>query len=67
MRAPTLVISATEDPSIPPEHGELIHNSIPGSGFEVIADASHLANMERPETVTRMILDHLSPVLRQER
>jgi 3-oxoadipate enol-lactonase len=60
IRAPTLVISAAEDPATPPEHGELIRDSIPGAGFEVIPGASHLANIEQPEVVTRAILDHLA-------
>lgn len=67
IRAPTLIISGAEDPATPPEHGELIHTSIPGAGFEVIPDASHLANIERPEVVTWMILDHPATVVRQER
>ena len=62
IQAPTLVISATEDPATPPEHGELIRDSIPGSNFEVVPDASHLANIERPEIVTGAILEHLVPV-----
>ncbi len=60
IRAPTLVISAADDPATPPEHGELIRDSIPGAGFEVIPGASHLANIEQPEAVTRAILDHLA-------
>ena len=62
IRTPTLVISAAADPATPPEHGESIRDSIPGAGFEVVPDASHLANIERPEIVTRAILDHLEPV-----
>jgi 3-oxoadipate enol-lactonase len=65
--SPTLIIAGAEDPATPPEHGELIHDSIPGSGFEVIPDASHLANMERPEAVTRAVLDHLAPAVREAR
>ena len=65
--APTLIIAGAEDPATPPEHGELIHGSIAGSDFEVVPEASHLANMERSETVTRAILGHLVPVIRQER
>jgi 3-oxoadipate enol-lactonase len=65
--APTLVISGSEDPATPPEHGELIRDSIPGADFEVVPDASHLANIERPEVVTRAILEHLEPVVRQGR
>ncbi|HEU4493586.1 MAG TPA: 3-oxoadipate enol-lactonase [Rubrobacteraceae bacterium] len=60
IRAPTLVVSAAEDPATPPEHGELIRDSIPGASFEVIPGASHLANIEQPEAVTRAILDHLA-------
>ncbi|HEX2181963.1 MAG TPA: 3-oxoadipate enol-lactonase [Rubrobacteraceae bacterium] len=67
IQAPTLIISAADDPATPPEHGELIRNSIPGAGFEVIPNASHLANMERPEAVNREILAHLAPVVRRER
>lgn len=67
IKSPTLVISASEDPATPPEHGELIHNSIPGSNFEVVPDASHLANIERPEIVTRAIRDHLEPVAGRKR
>jgi 3-oxoadipate enol-lactonase len=65
--APTLVISGAEDPATPPEHGELIRDSIPGAGFEVIPDASHLATIEQPEAVTRAILDHLAPVVEGQR
>lgn len=59
VRAPTLVISATEDPATPPEHGESIARSIPGARFEVVPNASHLANIEQPGMVTNLILDHL--------
>ena len=64
IRAPTLVISAAEDPATPPEHGEFIRDSILGAGFEVIPRASHLANIEQPEAVTRAILDHLARQVR---
>ena len=59
IKAPTLMVSAADDPATPPEHGEFIANSIPGARFEVVPDASHLANIERPEKITTLILDHL--------
>ena len=65
--SPTLVISGAKDPVTPPEHGELIRDSVPGAGFEVIPNASHLANIEQPEAVTRAILDHLAPVAKGQR
>lgn len=61
IRAPTLIISAEGDSSTPPEHGAFIHDSIPGSRFEVIPQAAHLANIERAEEFNRLLLDHLSP------
>ena len=57
--APTLVVSGDRDPATPPEHGRSIADSVPGARFENLAGASHLANIERPEAVTRLILDHL--------
>ena len=59
IRAPTLVVSGAEDPATPPEHGRLIRNAIPGARFEVVPDAAHIANVERPEKITPLILNHL--------
>lgn len=57
--SPTLVISGAEDPATPPEHGRSIADDIPGARFEVVSGASHLANIEQPEKITDLILDHL--------
>lgn len=57
--APTLVISAAQDPSTPPEHGELIASRIPRARHVVIDDAAHLANVERPDAFNRLLEDHL--------
>jgi 3-oxoadipate enol-lactonase len=67
IEAPTLVISAADDPAIPPEEGELVSDSIPDARFEVIPHAAHLANVEQPGAVTRAILGHLEPVAREGR
>ena len=64
---PTLVIAGADDPAAPPDQAEFISNSIPGASLEVIPDAAHLANIERPEAATQAILDHLSPVVREGR
>ncbi len=55
--APTLVIAAGDDPATPPDHGRLIANGIPGARFELIANAAHLASIEKAEQVTPMILE----------
>jgi pimeloyl-ACP methyl ester carboxylesterase len=56
---PTLVIAGAQDPATPPEHAERIVAAIPGARLEVLDPAAHLANVEQPEAVTRLILDHL--------
>lgn len=56
--APTLVIAAEHDPSTPPPHGRLIADGIPGARFALVP-AAHQAQLEQPERVTRLILDHL--------
>jgi 3-oxoadipate enol-lactonase len=65
--APTLVIAGVDDPAAPLEVAELIRDSIPDASLEVVPAAAHLANIEQPEAVTRAILDHLSPIVREER
>jgi len=59
IEAPTLVVSGAEDPATPPKHGRLIRDAIPDARFEVVPDAAHIANVERPEEITSLILNHL--------
>lgn len=54
--APALVISGAADPATPPEHGRAIADGIAGARFELIADAAHLANIEKGEQVTTLML-----------
>jgi 3-oxoadipate enol-lactonase len=60
--APTLIISAAGDPSAPPEHQQVIADLIPGARIESVPDAAHLANVEHPDTVNRLIIDHLESI-----
>ncbi|HEX6763693.1 MAG TPA: alpha/beta fold hydrolase [Gaiellaceae bacterium] len=57
--APTLAIAATEDPSTPPGVVESVAHGIPGARFEVIGDAAHLVNVERPDAFNRLLEEHL--------
>jgi 3-oxoadipate enol-lactonase len=56
--APTLVVSATEDPALPPEHQQVIADGIPGAQLLTLSPASHLANLERTLEVTGALLGH---------
>ena len=58
--APTLVISGSDDLATPIEHQRLIAEAIPGARHEVVSPAAHVAAVERPEAVNRLIGEHLS-------
>jgi len=57
---PTLVISAAQDPALPPEHQRVIAAGIPGARLETIQDGAHIVSAQQPETVNRLIREHLS-------
>jgi 3-oxoadipate enol-lactonase len=59
VRTPTLVISAADDPSTPPEHQALIAEEIPGARLETIPGARHLANVEFPDAFNELVLSFL--------
>jgi len=46
------------DPATPSDHAEQITNAFPDSDLEVLANAAHLANVERPDEVTELLLRH---------
>ncbi|RZU31962.1 alpha/beta fold hydrolase [Blastococcus saxobsidens] len=55
--APTLVVSGSEDPALPPPHQEAIAAGIPGAALLTVRGA-HLANLERTLEVTGALLAH---------
>ena len=58
--APTLVISAEQDPATPPEFLQRLAAAIPDARLEVLSPAAHLANIEQPEAWTEFVLGHLN-------
>ena len=58
--APTLAIAGEQDPATPPEHLQLIADGIPGARLEVLSPAAHLAVLEQPAAITRLVLDHVA-------
>ena len=57
--APTLVVSAREDPALPPEHQREIADGIPGAELLTVSPGAHLANLERTLEITGALLAHL--------
>jgi 3-oxoadipate enol-lactonase len=65
--APTLVVAGEHDIAAPPvSHAQPIRRGIPHARLALVATA-HLANVEQPRAVTKLILDHLEPRSRSER
>lgn len=58
--APTLVITAADDPSIGPEHGRLLAAQIPGASLLALPAGRHLVNVELPAQVNGPLLEHLT-------
>lgn len=58
VKAPTLVIAGADDPATPVEHARAIVDRIPDARLCVVDDAAHLANVEQPEQITRLLLNH---------
>jgi 3-oxoadipate enol-lactonase len=59
IKAPTLVVAGENDPATPPEKAEEIAAGVPGARLEVLPGAQHLANVEFPEEVNGLLLEHL--------
>jgi 3-oxoadipate enol-lactonase len=59
---PTLLVFGEDDRLTPPEIGRRMHAQIPGSRLELIADAGHLVNIERPQEFNRIVSDFLGEV-----
>ena len=60
VKAPTLVIVGRDDVGTPPAMSEAIAAAIPGTRLEIIAEASHLSNIEQPEAFNKLLLDFLT-------
>jgi 3-oxoadipate enol-lactonase len=58
--SPALVIAGEHDPATAPPHLEKIAAGIAGSRLEVVPEAAHLANVERPDLVSRLLLEFWS-------
>jgi pimeloyl-ACP methyl ester carboxylesterase len=57
---PTLLVWGEKDRIIPVSHARAAHEEMPGSRLEVIDDAGHFVQLERPQRVAELILDFLA-------
>jgi len=59
VRCPTLVVVGDQDVSDTLEIADLLATSIPGARKAVIEGSGHLPSLERPDELTRLLLDFL--------
>jgi len=59
---PTLIVCGDQDRPTPPALSEDLHRLIPGSRLEMIADAGHLTNLERPSEFNRLVEDFVANI-----
>lgn len=64
LRVPALVIGAAADLAIPPAHAEALAAGLPDAELHIIADAGHMANLERPEVINKILLGFLDSRIR---
>lgn len=57
--APTRVVVGAADPVSPPSVGQTLVDGIPDADLVVLEDASHIANVARPEQFDAAVLEHL--------
>jgi len=60
---PTLIVVGSEDVSTPPRDARALHAAIPGSRLEVLQQAGHLSNLERPAAFNTVVTEFLGSLL----
>src|SRR5262249_7896923 len=59
IRCPTLVVAAREDAIMPVELLEELAKGIPGARLAIVEDSGHMAAIEQPDEVTRLLKEWL--------
>jgi pimeloyl-ACP methyl ester carboxylesterase len=65
IKARTLVVGSGNDQLIPLSLSEKIAENIPGAKLQVMPDGGHIPFIEKPEDVTRIVLDFIGAKQRQ--
>ncbi|MEP7216306.1 MAG: alpha/beta fold hydrolase [Anaerolineaceae bacterium] len=55
----TLVLCGADDGMVPPENGRNLASRINGARLELIPQCGHLPMLEKPQTVARLVFEHL--------
>jgi 3-oxoadipate enol-lactonase len=60
INARTLIIAGADDPFVPAPSAVMFGESFRDASVAVVPDASHLVNVEQPDIVNRLVLEHLT-------
>ncbi len=60
---PTLIVVGDEDVATPPDESRALHAAIPHSRLEVLHQAGHLSNLERPAAFNTVVGEFLAGLL----
>ena len=60
IKAPTLVLTGSEDVLVPPKNSEILAARIPNARLEIIEGGAHQFPLERADAFNRTVLDFLS-------
>ena len=67
IKTQTLVIAGREDLTATPAQADFITAQIPGAELEIIDDASHLAGIEKPFEIAKLVRDFLGRTAAREK
>ena len=60
---PTLIVVGDEDVLTPPKEGRKLHAAIAGSRIEVLKEAGHLSNVERPAAFNTVVSEFIASLI----
>ena len=60
IRCPALVVAARQDQLMPVELLQELASGIPGARLEIVENSGHMASIEQPQEITRLLVDWIS-------
>lgn len=57
---PSLVLTGKEDGLVPPENSVILSQQIPHADLVILSNASHLFNIERPQTTVDVVTSFIN-------
>jgi pimeloyl-ACP methyl ester carboxylesterase len=66
LEVPTLVLVGSEDKVTPADEARQMADAIPGARFELLEGVGHLSNLEAPDVFSRLVLEFVDGLPREE-